>query len=92
MLNLNISRRYFKRTCFLRNEIFFLFIFKKTKKSITKRSLLVVGLACSMLKVKQSAYLKGQGSRRDKIGPVTKINEIWQYCMCMSSVTENDSF
>ena len=35
---------------------------------------------------------KGQGSRRDKIGPVTKINEIWQYCMCMSSVTENDSF
>ena len=36
--------------------------------------------------------LKGQGSRRDKIGPVTKINEIWQYCMCMSSVTENDSF
>ena len=35
---------------------------------------------------------KGQGSRRVKIGPVTKINEIWLYCMCMSSVTENDSF
>ena len=34
---------------------------------------------------------KGQVSRKDKIGPVTKINEIWQYCMCMSSVTENDS-
>ena len=36
--------------------------------------------------------VKGQGSRRVKIGPVTKINEIWLYCMCMSSVTENDSF
>ena len=35
---------------------------------------------------------KGQGSRRVKIGPVTKINEIWKYCMCMSVVTENDSF
>ena len=35
---------------------------------------------------------KGQGSRRVKIGPVTKINEIWLYRMCMSSVTENDSF
>ena len=35
---------------------------------------------------------KGQGSRRVKIGPVTKINEIWLYCMCMSSVNENDSF
>ena len=35
---------------------------------------------------------KGQGSRRVKIGPVTKINEIWLYCMCMSSVTKNDSF
>ena len=39
-----------------------------------------------------SLSCKGQGSRRDKIGPVTKINEIWQYCMCMSSVTENDTF
>ena len=36
--------------------------------------------------------VKGQGSRRGKIGPITKINEIWLYCMCMSSVTENDSF
>ena len=35
---------------------------------------------------------KGPGSRRVKIGPVTKINEIWLYCMCMSSVTENASF
>ena len=35
---------------------------------------------------------KGQGSRRVKIGPVTKINEIWLYCVCMSSVTENASF
>ena len=35
---------------------------------------------------------KGQGSRRVKIGPVTKINEIWLYRICMSSVTENDSF
>ena len=38
------------------------------------------------------SLVKGQGSRRVKIGPVTKINEIWLYCMCMSSVTENDSF
>ena len=37
-------------------------------------------------------FIKGQGSRRVKIGPVTKINEIWLYCMCMSSVNENDSF
>ena len=37
-------------------------------------------------------YRKGQGSRRVKIGPVTKLNEIWLYCMCMSSVNENDSF
>ena len=38
------------------------------------------------------ANVKGQGSRRVKIGPVTEINGIWLYCMCMSSVTENDSF
>ena len=45
-----------------------------------------------MSSVSNVIYHKGQGSRRDKIGPVTKINEIWQYCMYMSSVTENDSF
>ena len=33
---------------------------------------------------------KGQGSRRVKIGPVSKIDEILLYCVCMSSVTEND--
>ena len=32
---------------------------------------------------------KGQGSQRVKIGPVSKIDEIWLYCVCMSSVTEN---
>ena len=26
---------------------------------------------------------KGHGSRRVKIGPVTKINEIWLYCICL---------
>ena len=40
----------------------------------------------------QKIRAKRQGSQRDKIGPVTKINEIWQYCMCMSSVIEKDSF
>ena len=42
--------------------------------------------------LKENVSCKGQGSRRVKIGPVTKINEIWLYCMCMSSVTENASF
>ena len=37
-------------------------------------------------------YPKGQGSRRVKIGPVSKIDEILLYCVCMSSVTENDLF
>ena len=41
---------------------------------------------------KYAESIKGQGSRRVKIGPVTKNNEIWLYCMCMSSVTENASF
>ena len=37
-------------------------------------------------------YFKGQGSRSVKIGPVSKFDEIWLYCMCMSSVTENDFY
>ena len=36
--------------------------------------------------------MKGQGSRRVKIGPVSKIDKIWLYCVCMSSVTKNDYF
>ena len=35
---------------------------------------------------------KGQGSRRVKIGPVSKIDETLLYNVCMSSVTENDLF
>ena len=35
---------------------------------------------------------KDQDSRRVKIGPVTKIDEVWLHCVCTSSVTENDFF
>ena len=45
-----------------------------------------------MHNLQENTDIKGQGSRRGKIGPVTKINEIWLYCMCMSSVTENILF
>ena len=38
---------------------------------------------------KHAGSIKGQGSRRVEIGPVSKIDEIWLYCVCMSSVTEN---
>ena len=40
--------------------------------------------------LKKKFFDKGQGSRRVKIGPVSKIDEILLYCVCMSSVTEND--
>ena len=36
--------------------------------------------------------MKGEGSQRVKTGPVSKIDEIWLYCMYISSVTENDFF
>ena len=35
---------------------------------------------------------KGQVSRKVKIGPVSKIDEFWLYCVFMSSVTANDFF
>ena len=40
----------------------------------------------------QTTRHKGQGSRWIEIGPVSKIDEIWLYHVCMSSVTENDFF
>ena len=46
---------------------------------------------CHCIKAKKY-LLKGQDSRRVKIDTVSKIDEILLYCMCMSSVTENDLF